>query len=132
MVLSKILVADDESSIRELTKMILEDAGYKVVTAESGIEAVEKASVERPDLVLLDMIMPGMGGLETCKILKSDPKTREIPVTMFTVLDGDDDRRLAQESGCNGYFLKPFMPKDLLTMVEKYVKKNGLDASLHT
>ena len=127
----KILVVDDEQPIRELTKMILEDAGYEVATAENGREAIEKIHVETPDLVLLDMIMPEMTGLEACKILKSKPNTKDIPVTMFTVLDGNDDRKRAKESGCDGYFLKPFTPKDLLMMVKKYLyKRNSSDASL--
>ena len=118
-----ILVVDDEPRIRELTQMILEDKGYRVITAENGLEAIQKTEKETPDLVLLDVILPGISGVEVCRVLKSQPKTRSIPLVMFTVLGRDVDQRLAEESGCDGYFLKPFTPEDLLVEVKKYLKK---------
>lgn len=118
-----ILVVDDEPRIRELTQMILEDKGYRVITAENGVEALQKAERETPDLVLLDVVLPGISGVEVCRILKSQAKTRSIPLVMFTVLGRDVDQRLAEESGCDGYFLKPFTPEDLFSEVKKYLKK---------
>jgi len=118
-----ILVVDDEPRIRELTQMILEDKGYRVITAENGVEALLKAERETPDLVLLDVVLPGISGVEVCRILKSQAKTRSIPLVMFTVLGRDVDQRLAEESGCDGYFLKPFTPEDLSSEVKKYLKK---------
>ncbi len=118
-----ILVVDDEPGIRELTQMILENKGYHVITAENGVEALQKAERETPDLVLLDVVLPGISGVEVCRILKSQAKTRSIPLVMFTVLGRDVDQRLAEESGCDGYFLKPFTPEDLLDEVKKYLKK---------
>ena len=118
-----ILVVDDEPRIRELTQMILEDKGYRVITAENGVEALLKAERETPDLVLLDVVLPGISGVEVCRILKSQAKTRSIPLVMFTVLGRDVDQRLAEESGCDGYFLKPFTPEDLSSEVKRYLKK---------
>jgi len=119
----KVLVVEDEPPIRELAQMILEDAGYQVITAASGLEAIEKAQEELPNLVLLDVVMPGISGFEACRVLKAQPKTSAIPVVMFTVLGRENDRKLAEESGCDGYLLKPFAPEDLLKEVEKYLKK---------
>jgi len=119
-----ILIADDEPRIRELAQMILEDKGYRVITAENGTDAIQKVEREMPDLVLLDIVMPGISGIEACKILKSEAKTRSIPIVMFTVLGRDEDRDLAEEAGCDGYLLKPFSPEGLLEEVKKHVKKS--------
>ena len=102
--------------------MILEDAGYEVITAGDGNEAVQKVMVEMPDLVLLDILMPGMNGLEVCKVLKSDSKTKQIPIVMFTVRSRDEGDELARQIGCDGYFNKPFAPNDLVVEVEKHLR----------
>jgi CheY-like chemotaxis protein len=115
------MIVDDESRIRDLTRMILEDAGYEVITAGNGNEAIQKIMVEMPDLVLLHILMPEMNGLEVCKVLKSDPKTNQIPIVMFTVRSRDDGYELAREAGCDGYFNKPFAPNDLVAEVEKHL-----------
>lgn len=99
-------MANNESTIAEPTKIILEDAGYHVITGENGPEAVQKNLAEMPDLIILDTVMAGMGGLEGCRFLKSQAKTKSIPVIMFTVLGRDSDRRLAEDSGCDGHFVK--------------------------
>lgn len=117
-----ILVADDEPRIRELAQMILEDNGYRVITAMNGTEAIRKVEEEMPDLVFLDVVMPGISGLETCKILKSQARTKSIPVIMFTVLGREEDRSLAEEAGCDGYFVKPFSLEDLIAEVKRHVK----------
>jgi CheY-like chemotaxis protein len=118
-----ILVVDDEPAIRELTQVILENKGCRVITAENGVEALQKAERETPDLVLLDVVLPGISGVEVCRILKSQAKTRSIPLVMFSVLGRDVDQKLAEETGCDGYFLKPFTPEDLFSEVKKYLKK---------
>jgi len=120
--LAKILVVDDEAPICELARLILEDAGHTVITADNGEQAIQKASNESPDLVLLDTVLPGMSGLDVCKVLKHEPDTRSIPLVMFTVLGGDNDKRIAKENGCDGYFVKPFTPADLVAEVEKHIR----------
>ena len=119
--IAKILVVDDEESIRGLAQIILEDNGYRVVTAENGDAAIAIYQKEKPDLVLLDVLMPGMSGIDVCKQLKSQ-NSRNVPVVMFTVLNGDDDRRMAREARCDGYFLKPFSPEDLVREVETHLR----------
>ena len=121
---AKILVVDDEEPIRSLAQMILTREGYDVVTASNGVEAIQKAEVEKPDLVLLDVVMPGMSGLEVCRVLKTETIARFVPVVMFTVLGRDVDHRLAEESGCDGYFVKPFTPEDLLAEVKMRLKES--------
>ena len=122
----KILVVDDEPSIRDLVQMILENEGYHVITAGNGVEAIERVRSEKPDLVLLDVMMPAMNGFEVCRRLK-DQDSNEDPVriVMFTVLGSDLDRKFAEESGCDGFFVKPFAPEDLIVEVAKYLKKSA-------
>ena len=104
ILLVKILVVDDEAPICELARLILEDAGHTVITADNGEEAIRKARNDSPDLVLLDMVLPGMSGLDVCRVLKREADTKSIPVVMFTVLGRDSDKQIAKESGCDGYF----------------------------
>jgi DNA-binding response OmpR family regulator len=120
---NKILVVDDEPTIRELAQIILQDEGYHVITAENGVEAIQKVKDEMPDLVLLDMVMPGMSGPEVCRALKAEAKVKFIPIVMFTVLGRDTDMKLAEQSGCSGYFVKPFTPQDLVAEVRSQLKR---------
>jgi CheY-like chemotaxis protein len=119
----KVLVVDDEADILDLARMILEEDGYCVVEASSGDEALLKAEAENPDLILLDVVMPGKSGLEVCKALKSQVRTRCIPMVMFTVLGRDVDKKLAREVGADGHFTKPFTPEDLRAEIRKYLKE---------
>jgi len=124
-----ILVADDEADIVSLTKAILEREGYRVVTASNGLEALQMVETERPDLVLLDVVMPAKSGLEVCRTLKAQAKTRHIPIVMFTVvssvLKARADPLLKTDSGCDGYFAKPFTPLQLLTEIRKHLRQQG-------
>jgi glycogen(starch) synthase len=114
---------DDQADILDLTKMILEGEGYHVITASSGEEALQKAETEIPDLILLDVVMPGKSGLEVCKILKTQVRTSFIPVVMFTVLSRDTDRKLIVEAGADGHFTKPFTPEGLLSEVKRQIER---------
>lgn len=118
----KILVVDDEPDIRDLVEIILKEAGYQVFIASSGDEALQEVEAEIPDLVLLDLVMLGRSGLETCKIIKSQPKTQHIPVVMFTALGRDVDKKLTSECGADGHFTKPFVQEDLVEEVKKHLK----------
>lgn len=119
----KILVVDDELDTLNLAKMILERKGYQVVVASNGEEALEKADFERPDFILLDMVMPGKSGLEVCNILKTQSKTKNIPVVIFTVLGRDVDRKLSKDAGADGHLLKPFTSESLIEEIEKQLEK---------
>lgn len=117
----RILVVDDEPDIRNLAKRILEGRGYQVLTVSDGDEALRTAETEVPDIILLDVVMSGKSGLEVCRILKSQPKTKHIPVVMFTALGRDIDRRLTTEAGAIGHFTKPFTSDSLLTEVKTHL-----------
>jgi DNA-binding response OmpR family regulator len=113
------MVVDDEFILRDLIRTILEEEGFSVTTASDGDEALLKADNELPDLILLDLMMPGKSGLEVCKILKGQAKTKHIPVVMSTVLGREVDRALTKEAGADGHFMKPFTASALLTEVKR-------------
>ena len=116
----KILIVDDEPAILIVSRRRLEANGYEVITAESGKEGIEKAVTCEPDLILLDIIMPGLDGYEVCKRLKSSEKTREIPVIIFTASSPQDDSgEKAIEFGAVGYLTKPFESDDLLSIIAR-------------
>lgn len=115
----KILVVDDEADVRNLTKMMLEGAGYEVIQASNGDEALAKVATETPNLVLLDVVMPGKSGFEVCKTLKANERTRKIPVIIFTVLGREVDFRLSIESGADEFLSKPLKPEDMSNLVKE-------------
>jgi len=117
----KILVVDDEPQFRLLVQKRLQANGYDVVQAVDGADGLEKARTEKPDLILLDIMMPHMNGVEVLKVLKSEDTTRDIPVVMLTA-KGETDLILdAQEIGAADYFIKPFEPELFLTYIKRYV-----------
>lgn len=118
---NKILIVDDEPDIVTLVRVILERDGYWVVSATNGDEALAVAQSEIPDLILLDLVMPGKSGLEVCRILKSIPKTRNVPVVMFTALGRDVDRKLSSLAGADAHFTKPFVPAGLTAEVSRWL-----------
>jgi DNA-binding response OmpR family regulator len=117
----RILVVDDEPDVLNLAAMVLEGQGYIVIKASNGDETLQKADTMMPDFILLDVVMPGKSGLEVCKILKSQAKTKHIPIVMFTALGRDIDRKLGAEVGADGHFTKPFTPESLLAEVKKHL-----------
>jgi len=117
--MDKLMVVDDELDITNLLKLMLEAEGYNVVTATSGDKALELAEIETPDLVLLDLMMPGKSGLETCKCLKARPRTRNTPVIIFSALGREVDKKLTAEAGASAHVTKPFNNIGLLTEVKR-------------
>ncbi|PIE25554.1 MAG: two-component system response regulator [Planctomycetota bacterium] len=116
-----ILIIEDEKLIIVSTQMVLESVGYRVESAMNGEEGIEKASDIRPDLVLLDIMMPGIDGWETLTRLKRDEVTRDIPVIIFTAREHARGHQKSDEMGAAGYFRKPFEPDELIELVEKHV-----------
>ena len=112
----KILIADDEQSVRQLLKRLLRD-NYVILEAEDGAEAVNLASAEQPDLILMDIMMPKTDGITACYELKSNEATKSIPVIMLTGLDYDLNRKLGQEIGAEAYITKPFKLKEILEVI---------------
>lgn len=115
----KILACDDERHIVRLIQVNLERAGYAVVTAFDGAEALRKVEAERPDLIVLDVMMPKMDGFEVLKRLQANPETRDIPIIMLTAKAQDADVMRGWSSGASAYLTKPFNPLELLTFVKR-------------
>lgn len=115
----KILVVDDERHIVRLVEVNLVRAGYDVVVAYDGVEALEVFAKEKPDMVVLDVMMPRMDGFEVLKKLQSDPASRDVPVIMLTAKAQDADIFRGWSSGVSSYLTKPFNPRELLTFVER-------------
>ena len=115
----KILAVDDEKHIVRLVQVNLERAGYEVVTANDGKEALEKVASENPDLLVLDVMMPYMDGFEVLQNLRRNPGTRDIPVIMLTAKAQDADVFKGWQSGVDCYLTKPFNPMELLSFVKR-------------
>jgi two-component system alkaline phosphatase synthesis response regulator PhoP/two-component system response regulator VicR len=115
----KILVVDDERHIVRLVEVNLTRAGYDVVSAYDGVEALEKVEEDMPDMIVLDVMMPRMDGFEVLKNLQADPKYKDIPVIMLTAKAQDADIFKGWQSGVSSYLTKPFNPKELLVFVQR-------------
>ena len=120
----KILIIDDEGDLLRLVRTRLEASGYKVSTLESGDKAVESVKFDRPDLILLDMVMPGKSGSIVCKELKADPVTRNIPVVVFTAqyLEEESLKIASEEYGADDHILKPYDANVLLAKIKALIK----------
>ena len=119
----KILVVDDEEDIQELVRYNLERNGYEVSCVSSGEEAIEGIKSFKPDLVVLDLMLPGIDGFEVCKILKSDPKTERLPIVMLTAKGEESDVVTGLELGAEDYIVKPFSPQVLLARVRTVLRR---------
>ena len=104
----RILAIDDEEGVLSLLKFKLRQFGHEVITANNGIDGLRKARKLEPDLILLDLVMPGMSGFRVCELLKSYNKTKDIPIFIFTALDRMEDVQRAFEKGADDYIVKPF------------------------
>ena len=123
MAKENILVVDDEEDVLELVRYNLNKNGYSVLTAASGEDAVVKARAKLPDLVILDLMLPGIDGLEVCKKLKGDSKTERIPIVMLTAKGEEADVITGLELGADDYVTKPFSPKVLLARVKRILHR---------
>ena len=121
-VIPKILVVDDEPDAVDLIKFNLKAAGYEVVTAADGDEALKKARSLSPNLIILDVMLPEVDGLEVCKILRRDPTASGIPIIMLTAKAGEVDRVLGLELGADDYVTKPFSPRELVLRVKRLLR----------
>jgi DNA-binding response OmpR family regulator len=120
-----ILIIEDEKLIIVSTQMVLEAAGFHVESATSGEEGIQKARSSTPDLILLDIMMPGIDGWETLNRLKRDTSTADIPVIIFTAREHSRGHQKSSEMGAAEYFRKPFEPDELIELVEKHVSQRG-------
>lgn len=115
----KILIADDEDDVKVVVQLFLESKGYEILTAYDGLDALDKARKERPDLILLDLMMPVVDGFEVCKKLKAHPDTASIPVVMISASAQAESKQRGLDAGAVDYIIKPFQPEALDSLIHK-------------
>jgi len=117
----RILVVEDHEDNRQILRDMLGNAGYQLMEAETGVAGLAAAAAERPDLILMDIQLPGLDGYEATRRLKADPALRSIPIIVVTsyALSGDDAK--ARAAGCDAYVTKPFSPRQLLAKIKEYL-----------
>ncbi len=128
--MSKILIVEDESNIRQLVKYNLEKESYQVLEAEDGLQGLRLAKAEKPDLVLLDLMLPQMDGLEVCRSLKGNQATAALPIIMLTAKSEEIDKVIGLELGADDYMTKPFSPRELVARVKAVLRRSQKEASL--
>ena len=116
----KVLIADDEAQIREILRVYFQKEGFQVLEAENGQEALERVEADRPDILLLDIMMPVMDGLQVCEEVR---RKYDIPIIMLTAKDDDDDRILGLETGADDYITKPFNPVVMIARVKAQLRR---------
>lgn len=120
----KIMIVEDDSFVMDIYQTKLSQEGFEVISASNGIEAIKKLETELPDLILLDIVMPYMGGMEALKKLKEDEKTKTIPVVLLTNLSQKEDIDLGLGLGANDYLIKShFTPSEVLEKIRVYLPK---------
>ncbi len=117
MAKGRILVVDDEIYIVHILDFSLGMEGYEVITALDGEQALEKARAEKPDLIVLDIMMPKLDGYETCKVLKAEAETKDIPVILLSAKGRNVDQKIGFEVGADDYITKPFSPRKLVERI---------------
>jgi len=122
---SSLLVVDDEDAIRTVLRLILVRAGYDVTEAESGEGALRKVREEKPDLILLDVMMPGMDGFSVCERLRADPETADLPIIMLSARTDSRSRRESRRVGATKYLTKPLAPDKLLFHIGETLAKSS-------
>jgi DNA-binding response OmpR family regulator len=119
-----ILLVDDEPHVLEVLKVTLEDLGFSLLEAEDGPRALQIAQEQKPDLVILDVMLPSLSGLEVCKALHEARDTERIPVILLTARSGEEDERAGYEAGADRYLTKPFSP---LTLQSEVIRLLGIE-----
>jgi len=116
-----LLAVDDEPHILKLVAFSLRSGGYEVLEACDGLAAIQVAKAEKPDLILMDVMMPALDGYEACRRLKADSETADIPVIMLTAKTQVSEQQAGKDSGATEYICKPFTPKDLVAQVREFL-----------
>ncbi len=119
----KILVVDDEVDLVETIRFPLEMEGFNVLVSYNGEDALNQARKEKPDLILLDLMLPKLDGYKVCRLLKFDERYKDIPILMLTAKTQEKDKLLGKETGANEYITKPFEIDDLMKKVKTYLNK---------
>jgi DNA-binding response OmpR family regulator len=121
---ARIVIADDDADIRELVVFKLRHGGHEVIPVADGAAAVEACSSQRPDLVILDVMMPGMSGLEAARALRKDTDLAGLPIIMLTARAQESDIEQGFEAGADDYVVKPFSPRELASRVEAVLARS--------
>jgi twitching motility two-component system response regulator PilG len=122
----KVLVIDDSNTIRRSAEMFLRQAGYEVILAEDGFDALAKIADHQPRLIFVDIMMPRLDGYQTCALIKQNPKLKATPVIMLSSKDGVFDRARGRLAGSDCYLTKPFTKEGLIAAVTEYVKPSPI------
>jgi two-component system alkaline phosphatase synthesis response regulator PhoP len=125
----KVLIIEDDTDIRELIKFNLEQDGYAVEEAATGAEGLDRIKRRQPDLVLLDLMLPGMPGLEICRVLRSSKETSTLPILIVTAKGTEVDKVLGLEMGADDYVVKPFSPRELIARVKAVLRRANPDVA---
>jgi two-component system phosphate regulon response regulator PhoB len=120
--MNQILIIEDEPDIQLLIHNILTSNGFEVIKASTGEEGLVLAAKMKPDLIIMDIVMPGLSGLEVCRLLKTKKDTKSIPVIISTALDREIDRKYAEEYGADAYIVKPFTIERILGEVDRLLR----------
>jgi two-component system phosphate regulon response regulator PhoB len=123
--MERVLIVDDDPDIRKLVSYNLTQAGFRVATAATGVAALEAVQGQPPDLIILDIMLPDLDGLEVCKKLRRQEKTRRIPIIMLTARTQEVDRVVGFELGADDYVMKPFSPRELVLRVKSIFRRMG-------
>ena len=123
--MAKILIAEDDSDLRLLVSLKLESSGHQVVSVEDGSSAAHHFRAMRPDLVILDLMMPGMSGLEVCRFIRADPELKATPVILLTARAQAADIEAGKAAGVDEYLTKPFSPRELAVRVSALLGEAG-------
>ena len=121
--MTKILIVDDEKDIVETLSFLLKSKGYEVISAYDGEEGLKLAKEEKPDLIILDVMMPKINGYKICRLLKYDAKYKNITIIMVTARSQDNDKLIGEETGADEYITKPFEFSDVLDVINKYASQ---------
>jgi CheY-like chemotaxis protein len=119
--MTKVLIVENHADMREILVRIFELMGFTAITSRDGREGVQRALAEKPDLIVMDIMMPEMSGWEATRILRGNPETKEVPVLAATVLFRPSDLQRCISAGCNDYIVKPFTVKQLRRKIESLV-----------
>ena len=122
---AKVMVVDDDAFIRRPLEYILREEGFVPITAVDGDDCLKKVTETRPDLIILDVMMPGRDGFEVCSILKSDPVLADVPIILLTARGRENDRNKGLMLGAAEFMTKPYSPSDLLRRVRQLLSLNG-------
>ena len=118
----RILIVEDEAALSEMIKIRLEKNGYEVISAFDGVQALEMARQQNPNLIILDLMIPKIDGYKVCRMLKFDEKYKKIPIIMFTARTQESDKQLGEQVGADAYIIKPFDPEVLLSKIKELLE----------